>query len=308
MRARSNSSALRRHPRATVVADESRSEASAGRGLVARHLRGRAVGVMGGDLCADFLKGACHRPGCRYSHADPNGRARGDGAPSGQGFGFGAGAPSEAKGFGGFEAGFGVAEKQVFFNDAPRGAGAWAQKPTPGDWLCGRCDSLNFKKRDDCNRCRASRSLRAMDITPANVDEYVRRRERQAARQRRRAERRERNGGVSVPTRRRGRDGDGRRRRGDGDGDRDGDRDRDGDGDKKRRRRSPSPSSSSSSYTDSDSYTDDSYSSSYSSSTGSETRERRRVRRKRREEASRRDGVEAGTGTGTPGTRERPER
>ena len=58
--------------------------------------------------------------------------------------------------------GFGVAEKQLFFNDAPRGAGAWAQKPTPGDWLCGRCDSLNFKKRDDCNRCRASRSHRAM--------------------------------------------------------------------------------------------------------------------------------------------------
>ena len=87
---------------------------------------------MGGDLCADFLKGACHRPGYRYSHADPNGRARGDGAPSSGELGFGAGAPSEAKGFGGFEGGFGVAEKQLFFNDAPRGAGAWAQKPTPG--------------------------------------------------------------------------------------------------------------------------------------------------------------------------------
>ena len=276
------------------------------------------MGVMGGDLCADFLKGACHRPGYRYSHADPNGRARGDGAPSSGELGFGAGAPSEAKGFGGFEGGFGVAEKQLFFNDAPRGAGAWAQKPTPGDWLCGRCDSLNFKKRDDCNRCRASKSHRAMDITPANVDEYVRRRERQAARQRRRAERRDRNGGVSVPARRQSRDGDGRSRRGDEDAGRDRDRDRDRDGDKKRRRRTPSPSSSYSSsfYTESDSYGDDSYSSSFSSShsssTGSETRERRRERRKRREDASGRDVVEAGTGagarTGTPGTRARSER
>ena len=157
---------------------------------------------MGGDMCADFLKGACHRPGCRYSHADPNGRARGDGAPAHRGnSGSGRARPSEAKGFGGFEGGSGWRRSSCSSTTRRAARARGRRKPTPGDWLCGRCDSLNFKKRDDCNRCRASRSHRAMDITPANVDEYVRRRERQAARQRRRAERRDRNGGVSASRR-----------------------------------------------------------------------------------------------------------
>ena len=158
-----------------------------------------------GEICRDFQKGTCYREGCRYSHADP-GRGGGGDRGGGGGFGF------DAMGFGGAAGGGGGGGNRSYEwdNNAPRGAGAGGQQPTPGDWVCGPCDTLNFKRRDDCCKCFNNRSERSMDITSGNIREYLERRQRQEDRARRREEKmRElaRGGGGGNRDRRRGREG-----------------------------------------------------------------------------------------------------
>ena len=129
-------------------------------------------------LCREFLKGTCYRSNCGYVHS-----YEGDGrAPHREGsrYGFDRGAPRPNP------------SRHDLFphnNEAGHGQGPKGQQPTPGDWLCGQCDTLNFKKRDTCCRCDAARAIRSLDVTSGNIRWYLERRERQEERRKRRASR-----------------------------------------------------------------------------------------------------------------------
>lgn len=250
-------------------------------------------------LCREFLKGTCYRSNCGYVHS-----YEGDGrAPHREGsrYGFDRGAPRPNP------------SRHDLFphnNEAGHGQGPKGQQPTPGDWLCGPCDTLNFKKRDTCCRCDAARAIRSLDLTSGNIRWFLERRERQEERRKRRASRPRRYAEAAERRERREREREARRearrargaREGDGaDGTTEGASKRrrtEGDGGSSRRKEHSGSYASSSSSSYSGSYTSSSSSSysSSSSSTGSETRRRRRERKERRDRERRREASGGGGG------------
>ena len=129
-------------------------------------------------ICREFIKGTCYRQSCQFVHSY-EGDGRGGGDDRGR-YGYDRGAPKPNPS---------IRELYPHNNDAGQGQGNKGQQPTPGDWLCGPCDTLNFKKRDTCCRCNAARANRSLDLTSGNIRWYLERRERQEERRKRRKER-----------------------------------------------------------------------------------------------------------------------